>query len=816
MKFFRIAALLAMSVTLSAQHRPESWRFEQNNAAQKLFGETDGGIAAAQVAFPGNAQLYLQRDRKTFRPAPADFGCGKLVLEARIVPGDQAGSKPVRGHLFVKDKDGLWFQSEREIQIAPGEFQTFSIRIDEAARNLVPVGHAALWSSQYAVGILSAGISVYGHETRTFTLECRNLRFTGERRREPLQIRDWELPESGEKFARIESRFQLGREYFNPFDPDEIKVDFELQSPDGRVGRYPAFYGADFRRELQVTREVLSPVGLPYWALRFTPERPGKYRVRLLVEDRSDGKLQAVESPWREIEITDSARRGFVRVSKQNPAYFEFSNGEFFFPVGLNIHTNIDLRSEFRFGFGHLPDRGTYDYDDYFAACGRSGITAVEIWMASWTCAIEWDAARAFYHGLGRYNLANAWRLDHMLDRAGEHGIHLNLVLDNHGKTAVDSDQEWNDNPFNADAVFAAANGGFLKDAGAFFTDQEARKYNSRRNRYLAARWGADPRILAVELWSEVNLVAAANETLADGSMARWHADVAAEYTAMSQAKHPITTHTSGDWKTTLRYRTLFELPEITHWAGDAYRAMDVHMVDQMRQQAENLNFPKPVLITEYGGASQGGDPGKILADIHAGQWSSIYKRQAGSPFLWWHDFVHVFNYYQHYRGFAEYLAGIDLRDQTFVSDEPPVTLNHPAAPPVCRRLPPPPVEVMAVLREKHGLFRPNPLPPAFRARPECRYESLAVGNRENIYGWVFNRQPMFVYPADPDAYPVADRLAVSPDYLLKPGDYRLRFYDCLSGRVVFDRRISHPGGRIRLPVHPFRFDIAYKLELIP
>ena len=103
--------------------------------------------------------------------------------------------------------------------------------------------------------LLTVGVSAYGDTAERFTLEVRQLDFHGKRRQPELSVIDWELPASGSVFERVSSRFQLSREYFNAFDPDEIAVDFELETPDGKTARYPAFLNREYRRTLHFTRK---------------------------------------------------------------------------------------------------------------------------------------------------------------------------------------------------------------------------------------------------------------------------------------------------------------------------------------------------------------------------------------------------------------------------------------------------------------------------------------------------------------------------------------------------------------------------------
>lgn len=316
-----------------------------------------------------------------------------------------------------------------------------------------------------------------------------------------------------------------------------MTVDFELKTPDGNVKRYPGFYSRDYTRTRHFTREIIRPEGSGFWEIRFTPLVPGDYQLRLVVNDRM-AKEETV-SEWRSFSAAASNLPGAVRVSAKNNGFFELTSGEFFFPIGLNIHTNTDRRSEIGFNFGHLPDRGTYDYDDYLTACGKAGINAVEVWMAGWTMALEHDAGRSGYYGVGRYNTDAAWRLDHVIDTARENGIFINLIIDNHGRLSDSSDPEWRENPINARAEYAAANGGFLSDPAEFFRSEAAMKNNSKRARYIAARWGGTPNIMAVELWSEVDLTSQMRERYADGSALKWHQAAAEELRGYSQIGWP-------------------------------------------------------------------------------------------------------------------------------------------------------------------------------------------------------------------------------------------------------------------------------------
>ena len=796
-----------------------NWLVEKNGMpCEKLIPYNDNSVAVS-LSFPGSALIYKQKDRQTMRQEKDFFQKKTLSLEVKV---ESASKTPVSAVIFVKDKDGLWFQTRREYKIIPGEWQRLETDIAGSA-TLIPVGHKGAWNGLHQLVMIDAGISVYGNTPTQFNIQCRKLEFNGIRPQPPLQLLNWKMPETSGRYEIIQSDFELSREYCNPFDPDEICVDVEAVCPDGKTVRWPAFYTQDFIRQNHFTREITIPSGKAYWAFRFTPEQTGEYRLRLVIEDKSGKTPELLVSPWKNLSVQNSDRKGYVRPSSRNKRYFEFSTGEFFFPVAMNIHTNTDLRSEQQFQLGHLPDRGTYDYDEYFAAMAQNGVNAVEIWMASWSLALEWSISQTFYYGLGRYNLANASRLDHVLNDAREKDIYVHLTLDNHGKLSSNCDPEWNDNPFNAKNQFAYSNGGFLEKPEAFFSDPKARKLNRQRNRYIAARWGAYTNILGIELWSELNLVSNFREIYDNGICVEWHKEAAADFAAMDQGKHMMTTHYSGNCNEQLRFSDLTEMPEFAYVAGDAYRGVQIHFVDQMRQHGAVLGiFNRPILATEFGGTWAGGKAEQVVGDIHSGLWSSFFKGQAGTPFLWWHDFIHLNNHYRHYKGFSEYIKDIDLTEKDMQFKE--LDVIDPSAPhPQSEYIPPPPAQATYALQwnlRDYYLAYVNrlrlPLEECLNhyfGRKNYSVECFSAGTTSAVYGWVFCRRHIYSYPNKEETLPLLKNLKITLDYPLPSGTYSLKFYDTVSGRIISEQDIRINNESLEIQIPPFRIDTAFKLN---
>ncbi|MCX8109482.1 MAG: DUF5060 domain-containing protein, partial [Verrucomicrobiae bacterium] len=123
----------------------------------------------------------------------------------------------------------------------------------------------------------------------------------------------------------------------NPYDPDLFDIQIEVKSPNGRTVKYPAFFGQPYERvrrgEPGRESDWWYPIGEGCWQARFAPLEPGVHEVRAIWY-RPGGLVAS--SPVR-FESKPSGNRGFVRVSRRDPRYLEFSNGDPFFGIGQNL-----------------------------------------------------------------------------------------------------------------------------------------------------------------------------------------------------------------------------------------------------------------------------------------------------------------------------------------------------------------------------------------------------------------------------------------------------------------------------------------------
>jgi len=418
----------------------------------------------------------------------------------------------------------------------------------------------------------------------------------------------------------------------NPFDPQEVDVRAIFTSPSGRIIEVPAFYFQDYNRTLVNGKERLSKIGEPYWKVRFTPTEVGEYEFH--VELKDEGQLVKTDS--LKFNVTSPSDRGFVRVSEKDKRYFRFDNGDSFLFIGHDVCW-----------FG---SRGTYDYDDWFSSMSSNGEKITRIWMAPWAFGIEWKT-------LGSYDMAEAWRLDYVLEKAKERDIYVLLCLMNHGQLqAGGMTSEWNENPYNR------ANGGPLAKPEDFWRSESAKTLFRRRLRYIISRWGYNTHILAWELWNEVELT----DNYNFNEVAEWHEEMARYIRQIDPYKHLITT--SSD----LRFGSLNSMDFLTIHKYGPMGFLDIADVIHTLISELTERYEKPVLVTEFGADWRWfGDPYTLKDNegiqIHNGVWASIMSGSAGSAMLWWWDnYIHPYDLYYHFKVLSRFLDGIRPDESKF------------------------------------------------------------------------------------------------------------------------------------------------------
>lgn len=552
------------------------------------------------------------------------------------------------------------------------------------------------------------------------------------------------LQESVTLYGKFEAAIELDAVFDNPYDPDEIRVEAEFMAPSGQVIAVSGFYYQDFT----YNGGGVSPTQDFSWRVRFTPQETGAYRYRIT----AIAGETTVNSEELSFEVGPSDRPGFVRVDPRNPRYFAFDSGQPYFPIGLNmgwsLHNTIG------------------DYTVWLDKLQASGGNFIRVWMFPADMAIEWIDT-----GLGNYGRrqSRAYELDQVVRLAEERGIYIMLSLINHGQFNTATNPEWNQNPYNS------MNGGPCAAPECFATNEDAIRFWERRLRYIVARWGYSPNIMAWEWWNEVNWTPLAGENL----LGPWIERNSSLIRQMDPYGRMLT-H-SGSLAALERVWTPLDFTQDHFYDRDDFPRTFLNAVELW-----NEAYPdKPFLAGEFGRAREALSYDRQGVELHIGIWSAPMNGAAGTAMSWWWDtFIHPNDLWDDlYRGVSRFFAGEDLGAAQW---------QRPTA--------------------------------EFAERTRARVFGLQAEDRALL--WIVSRDysPHYLRKVylqnlrDKAADPFQITFPDVPESVLvvsgmQEGSYTIEIWDTFSGEIMATQTAAAAGGSLQISVPIFNRDLALKIK---
>jgi hypothetical protein len=285
----------------------------------------------------------------------------------------------------------------------------------------------------------------------------------------------------------FELAFEVPGEYDNPYDPSQVAVSAIFTAPDGGQISVPGFF-------MQPYDDQGEESGAAGWRVRFAPTQIGEWTYRI----EAQGPDTSLTIDQGRVNVTPSDTRGMVRVSP-NGRYFNFQNGEPYFPVGQNLGWSWDEG-------GGLDAYLTW-LDDLAASGGNYARIFVD---TAWFIGLDWAGPAGDY---SNEQLA-AWRMDRILQEAEARGIYLQVVLIWHqaftrygGIPVVppgdvpraDVSADFESHSYNS------INGGPMDRPETLYLDSRVPELLHRRLAYMLARWGYSRNIFAWELITDVD-----------------------------------------------------------------------------------------------------------------------------------------------------------------------------------------------------------------------------------------------------------------------------------------------------------------------
>lgn len=367
----------------------------------------------------------------------------------------------------------------------------------------------------------------------------------------------------------------------NPYDPAQNDVRVRFTGPQGEPIERLAYFDRGAWRAILVAGQ------------------PGKYKATLV----RNGKPQIEETAEPVIELNQPLKLGYLRPDPTEKNRFRRDTGEPYYPLGFNLGWQ---NAKF------LPMK------EQLVKMGKSGVDWTRIWSSSWDSKNPW-----WPQGDETTPKDELWpvALDNwgtLVSACEESGVNFQMVLFNHGSFSSKVNPNWPDHPWNA------AKGGFLKDGASFFTDPEAKRRTKMWLRYAVARWASSPRLMAWELFNEVEWTDA---RYADRwpDIASWHREMADYLREIDPYHHMVTTSS--------------ELGQPGLWAAMDYVQPHTYPGSVLDAIAgADLPKEKPVFFGEFGPSEL--DPKTISEVVRDGIYGAALANQAGSGMFWYWDWV--------------------------------------------------------------------------------------------------------------------------------------------------------------------------------
>jgi hypothetical protein len=284
----------------------------------------------------------------------------------------------------------------------------------------------------------------------------------------------------------------------------------EVITPARETLRLPAFYE-----------------GKDQFAVHARADTKGEYLLGTITEsvDGHTVTLSIKKSGAAKAKVSKIENLPAIRLDPRHSARFILSTGESFVPIGANLP------------WSHGSNRVGF-YRSAFKSFAQSNLNWARVWMAHWGgLNMEWlPADMASVPPRGTLDLRVAKNWDQLIDAAEANGVYLQVVLQHHGQYSSKVDSNWRTNPWNAENPR-----GFLATPTDFFTSPEAIKLTRMKYRYIIARWGYSPAVMAWELFNEVHWTDAVRETHNEAAVAQWHSQMAAFIRSIDHYGHLVT-----------------------------------------------------------------------------------------------------------------------------------------------------------------------------------------------------------------------------------------------------------------------------------
>lgn len=397
-------------------------------------------------------------------------------------------------------------------------------------------------------------------------------------------------------------------------------------------------------------------------AVRFTVKREGTYSLDVAFKD---GKT------FRErFDAVGFSDKGYIRVSKKDTRYFEYSNGSPFFPIGINLAfpRRIPVSNKKEFGTnGDIAFMGIRQYERWFKRCAQCGVNMARVWVGHEYFSPDTAEANIFEY-------AQFSKIDKLIELAKKYNIKLKLTLEQFRCFRYDTDNKDNvSRHFNKKLSF---NGKRCESIGQWLSERKWKDAWLNKTREFAKRYAGDTTVFAVELWNEMNCLGNINEwnrEMLPAVKALFPDHLVVNSLGSLDSKYSLSDYLSFPWECAdfkQMHRYLDQGAEF-----EDVKDNPIEVIQKGLQLIAQQNMP--LLVAETGAVNNNhsgefkyyscDDRGIIFIDC---VYTPLFLCSAGCGNIWHWDerYVESKNLYRYYKPLADMVSGIDFVKENFKS----------------------------------------------------------------------------------------------------------------------------------------------------
>jgi hypothetical protein len=357
-----------------------------------------------------------------------------------------------------------------------------------------------------------------------------------------------------------------------------------------------------------------------------------------------------------------SAALRYIEVSRDNPAYFSFSDGSPYIPVGINMINPSGINQA-------NPEAAFKEIEEWMKSLAGNGGNYIRVWLSNEFWDIE-DVA-------GKYSEEKAKRIDRFVAMARKYHLRIKLTFEHFRSiTMEENPQRW-----AAKTAYHVSKGGPFDSVRQYLSSATGQKLFLDKVAFYNKRYGNDTLFFGLELWNEMNAMSVPKDSL----FLAWNKNM---LTAVKQQFPNNLVMQSlgsfdGDYVRPL-YKKMMALPgnevaqvhryldpgaqfELCHGPMDLVCASAI-------QELLSYQNNKPVILAETGAVEarhagpsryyQKDTAGILLHDI---LFAPFFSGAAGPGMSWhWESYVHKNNLWYHYGRFNQAIKGIDPIQEAF------------------------------------------------------------------------------------------------------------------------------------------------------